>query len=322
MSTPTRTPVSALYWRLLLLNGLIFAVGTMVLALSPATVSSPVLWGELPVLTIGLALMMTANAFLLRASLTPLEGLTTLMERLDSLRSHHRLPVSGNGDLSYLIGTFNAMLDRLEADRAASTAQVLAAQEAERSRIAQELHDEIGQSLTVVLLSLKRVRDRAPDDLAEELETVREAVRGGLDEVRDVARRLRPGVLEDLGLLSALTALTDDFAGAGEPEITRRLRPQLPELSPDVELVLYRIAQESLTNVARHARAAHAEVSLRSGEDGVVLTITDDGIGPPAAEGSGIHGMRERAGLIGARLTIDAAPGGGTRVRLIVPPAA
>ena len=310
--------MNRLFRRLLAINGLIFAVGTTVLALSPATVSSPVLLTELPVLTVGLALMVTANAFLLRASLAPLDGLTTLMERFDSLRSGDRLRISGNGDLSHLIGTFNAMLDRLEADRSASTARVLAAQEAERQRIARELHDEIGQSLTVVLLQLKRVVDRVPDDLSEDMLAVRESVRSCLDEVRGVARRLRPGVLEDLGLLSALSALVSEFDHVEGLELDKSLEAP-PGLDPDTELVIYRIAQESLTNVARHSRAGHACLSLSREPGLVVLEVTDDGCGPPGTDGTGILGMRERALLIGARLSITGGPAGGTRVRLAVP---
>jgi two-component system sensor histidine kinase UhpB len=310
--------VNILFLRLLVINGLIFAVGTTVLALSPATVSSPVLVTELPVLTVGLALMVTANAFLLRASLAPLEGLTTLMERVDSLRSRDRLEVSGNGDLTHLIGTFNAMLDRLEADRSASTARVLAAQETERQRIARELHDEIGQSLTVVLLQLKRVVDRVPEELTEEVRTIRESVRSCLDEVRGVARRLRPGVLEDLGLLSALTALAAEFEDVGGLELAKSLEAP-PDLDPDTELVIYRIAQESLTNVVRHSGARHARLRLFREEDGIVLEVSDDGCGPPRHDGAGILGMRERALLIGAELSITGAPVKGTRVRLVVP---
>ena len=310
-------PVRGLFWRLLAINGLIFAVGTIVLALSPATVSSPVLLAELPVLTVGLALMVTANAFLLRAGLAPLNGLTELMERIDSLHSGDRLEPGREGDFHHLVGSFNAMLDRLEADRSAGTARVLAAQETERQRIARELHDEIGQSLTVALLQLKRVADRVPPELAEEVQAAREGVRSCLDEVRGVARRLRPGVLEDLGLLSALSALVTEFEQAGL-QLSRSLKPP-PELGPDTELVVYRIAQESLTNVVRHARARHARLSLAREPGLTVLEITDDGCGPPERDGAGILGMRERALLIGARLTITGIPAGGTRVRLAVP---
>ncbi|GAA2769673.1 histidine kinase [Nonomuraea dietziae] len=308
-----------MFWRLFLINGLVFTFGLTILALSPATVSSPVLLTELPILAVGLAVMLTANAVLLRTSLAPLGALTALMERVDLLRSSDRIAHSGNGDLGTLIATFNAMLDRLEAERSASTAHALAAQEAERQRIARELHDEIGQSLTVVLLGLKRAVDRAPQDLREELHTVAETVRASLDEVRQVARRLRPGVLEDLGLISAMNALASDFSAVSGVPVTRLLDPRLPQVSGDTELVIYRIAQECLTNVARHARASQVELSLRAGTGAVVLHIIDDGRGGPIHEGAGVRGMRERAMLIGADLTIDSAPSTGTDVRLTIP---
>ncbi|WP_084772510.1 sensor histidine kinase [Nonomuraea candida] len=314
-----RPPAQALFRRLVLINGLVFAAGTLVLALSPATVSAPVVWAEVPVLLVGLAVMLAANALLLRRSLAPLDALTTLMQRVDLLRTGDRLSRSGNSDLTHLIDTFNAMLDRLEAERSASSAHALAAQEGERQRIARELHDEIGQSLTVVLLGLKRVVDRAPADLREELHGVQETVRASLDEVRQVARRLRPGVLEDLGLHAALSALAGDVSRSSGVQVARALQHDLPELGADVELVLYRIAQESLTNIARHARATRAELALAAEDGRLVLRVTDDGRGGARKDGAGIRGMRERALLIGARLTVDSPPGGGTRVRLVIP---
>jgi two-component system sensor histidine kinase UhpB len=314
-------PVSvhtALFRRLFLINGLVFTVGTLVLALSPATVSSPVLVTELPVLLVGLAAILAANAVLVRTSLAPLGSLATLMQRVDLLRHDDRLTDRGNGDLAHLIRTFNEMLDRLEAERNAASAHALAAQEGERQRIARELHDEIGQSLTVVLLGLKRVVDQAPDDLREELRGVAEGVRSSLDEVRGVARRLRPGVLSDLGLHSALTALSSEFSQASGLPVTRRV--EVPHgLDGDVELVLYRIAQEGLTNVARHADATRVELSLGEEPAGLTLRIRDNGRGGVTRDGAGIRGMRERALLVGARLTVESPPGKGTEVVLVVP---
>lgn len=324
MAAPTirrgRSPATALFWRLLLLDALVLVTAAAVLALSPLTVSAPVLLTEVSVLAVGLVLTLVATAVLLRASLRPLDGLAELMARVDLLRPGERLAVRGNTDVAHLVHTFNDMLDRLEYERGTSTAQALAAQEGERQRIAQELHDEIGQILTVVLLGLKRVLDRAPDELRDELSTAAELTRGSLDEVRRVARRLRPGVLEDLGLVSALSALAADFAQASEVPVTRKLDQRLPELSRDAELVLYRIAQEGLTNVARHADATRVELALTRQPNGVLLRIADDGRGlGGAAEGAGIRGMRERAILIGAALQIEARSGGGTDVRLLVP---
>ncbi|RCG31711.1 HAMP domain-containing protein [Sphaerisporangium album] len=314
-----RAPAKALFWRIFAINGVVFTAATFVLALSPATVSTPVHLAELPVLAVGLVAILTANAVLLRRSLAPLQALTGLMERVDVLRPSGRLRFSGNGDLAGVIAAFNAMLDRLEAERGTAAAHALAAQEGERRRIARELHDEIGQSLTVVLLGLKRAADRAPSDLREELRTITETVRASLDEVGQVARRLRPGVLEDLGLTSALSALAIEISQLRGVSVTRHLDARLPPLSEQAELVLYRIAQEALTNIARHADARHVAITLGRDGDSVVLAVGDDGRGGPIAEGAGIRGMRERALLVGARLDITHPYAGGTTVRLTVP---
>jgi len=313
------TPTGALFRRLILINGTVFTAGTLVLALSPATVSSRVRLTELPVLIVGLAIILITNALLLRASLAPLDALATLMQRVDAAHRGDRLDPQGNGDLTDLVASFNAMLDRLEADRAAASAYALTAQEGERQRIARELHDEIGQSLTVALLSLKRAADRAPADLRDELHSAQETVRSSLDDVRDIARRLRPDVLDDLGLQSALTALCSEFGRASGIPVTRTVERNLPRLEPDVELVCYRIAQEGLTNIARHARAGHVELALGIHAGVLRLRIADDGAGTVDETGSGIRGMRERALLVGGALAVTSTPGSGTDVVLTIP---
>ncbi|WP_031506392.1 HAMP domain-containing sensor histidine kinase [Streptomyces megasporus] len=311
----------SLFWRIFGLNALVLGVATALLLWAPVTVSVPVLLTEAVVLVGGLAVMLVANAALLRVGLAPLDRLARLMTTVDLLRPGQRLPVTGQGGVADLIRAFNEMLDRLETERATSSARALSAQEAERRRIAQELHDEVGQSMTAVLLELKRAADRTPDqELREELQHAQETTRESLDEVRRLARRLRPGVLEDLGLISALTALAGDFSTHTGLIVRRRFGTDLPALDRERELVLYRVAQESLTNVARHADAERVEVGLRRTDDGVELSVTDDGRGIGLArEGAGIRGMRERALLVGATLEVDSRPGDGTRVRLSVP---
>ncbi|GGV90356.1 HAMP domain-containing sensor histidine kinase [Streptomyces massasporeus] len=265
------------------------------------------------------ALVLIANARLLRVGLAPLHLLTRAMTTIDLLRPGQRPAVGGQGEVAELITTFNTMVDRLEEERAASSARVLSAQEAERRRVAQELHDEVGQTLTAVLLELERVAGQAPPGLREEMRQVQETTRAGLDEVRRIARRLRPGVLDELGLASALKSLATDF-GAPGLSVRHRLDADLPPLDREAEVVLYRVAQEGLTNVARHARARHAEIVLRRTHTGVELYVRDDGHGTgDAAEGAGIRGMRERALLVGAGLALVPGPGGGTEVRLTVP---
>lgn len=311
----------SLFWRIFLLNAAVLVVATALLLLGPVTVSTPVLLTEALILGVGLALMLGANGVLLRLSLAPLQRLTRAMTTTDLLRPRPRPAVAGHGEIAHLIRTFNTMLDRLEAERAASTARALSAQEAERRRIAQELHDEIGQTLTAVLLEMRRVADHAPGPVRDELRVVQESTRESLDEIRRIARRLRPGVLEELGLASALKSLTVEVPAHSGLTARNRLDKDLPKLEEETELVLYRVAQESLTNTVRHARAANVELTLRRTPGGVELRVVDDGRGVrDAPEGAGIRGMRERALLIGAALAVGPGPGGsGTEVRLDVP---
>jgi two-component system, NarL family, sensor histidine kinase UhpB len=306
-----------LFWRIFLLNALVL-VAAAALLLGPVTVSTPVLLTEAGVLAAGLIAMLVANGVLLRVALTPLQRLTRAMTTTDLLRPGPRPDAGGQREIAELITTFNAMLDRMEAERATSAARALAAQEAERHRVAQELHDEVGQTLTAVLLELDHIAHRAPPPIAAELQQARETSRAGLDEVRRIARRLRPGVLDELGLSSALKALAAEVA---TPALTVRhhIAADLPPMGHDTELVLYRVAQESLTNTARHSGARHADLTLDRTAGGVELCVRDDGRGlGDAAEGSGIRGMRERALLVGADLALGAGPDGGTQVRLTV----
>jgi two-component system sensor histidine kinase UhpB len=310
----------SLFWRIFGLNAVVLGFATALLLWAPVTVSVPIVLTEAVVLVVGMGVMLVANGALLRWGLAPLERLTKLMTTVDLLRPGQRLPVSGGGDVPELIRTFNAMLDRLENERATSSARVLLAQEAERRRIAQELHDEVGQSMTAILLVLGRAADDAHDPLRDELHQAQEITRECLDEVRRLVRRLRPGVLDDLGLVSALSSLTHDFATHTGLRVVRRFDADLPVLDQETELVLYRVAQESLTNAARHADAERLEVGLSGADGAVTLTIADDGRGIEAAhEGAGIRGMRERALLVGAALDITSAPGVGTRIRLTAP---
>jgi two-component system sensor histidine kinase UhpB len=310
----------SLFWRVFLMNAAVFVVGTAVLAFSPATVSRPLVVEEAIVLVGGLAAILVANAFLLRLSLGPLERLTALMKKIDLLRPGQRLSVPAEGEVAEVIETFNEMLERLEGERRVSSRRALMAQEAERRRIAQELHDEVGQSLTAVLLQLKRASTRAPALMRADLLGAQETARTSLDEVRRIARRLRPGVLDDLGLVSALSALSTTFSEQTGIRVERRFEGALPPLGEEVELALYRVAQESLTNVARHAEASRVTLSLEGTPGGIRLGVLDDGRGVNgSADGGGIRGMRERAILIGAELRIDSTPGRGVQVTVEAP---
>jgi len=322
MSDPAEVDVLRrlpLYWQICLINGAVLAVGTGVLAFSPATVSSSVLASEAVVLGLGLAVMLVLNAVLLRRSLAPLDRLVRTMADVDLAAPGPREPVAGSGSVARIVTGFNHMLDRLDLERGRSNAVALAAQEAERHRVAQELHDEVGQGLTAVLLSLSRVADGAPPGLVAEIRLAQDTARATLAEVGEVARRLRPGVLDDLGLLSALAALTTDLGARTAVNVTRGFAPGLPTLSNDAELVVYRVAQEAITNAARHSGARTVDLRLVQQGHGVLLRVSDDGRGMRGPEGTGIRGMRERALLVGATLELGSRVGGGTEVRLLVP---
>jgi two-component system sensor histidine kinase UhpB len=230
--------------------------------------------------------------------------------------------VPGDPALAALALAFNEMLERLETERRDSARQALTLQESERRRIARELHDEVGQTLTGVMLQVEGLALAIPDDLQPQLEELRETARHGTEEVRRIARRLRPEALDELGLQSALAALATAFAEQARIPVERRLQADLP-LSAEEELVVYRVAQEALTNVIRHARAGRVQLELTCRQGRTTLTVRDDGRGlaPGSLPSSnGIRGMRERAMLIGATLSVESSPGAGTVVSLSIPP--
>ncbi len=313
-----------LLWRVFATNAAVLIAATLVLVLSPATVSFPVALAEVGVLGAGLAAMLALNLVLLRRAVGPLTRLARFMRGVDPLRPGARVTV-GPADLEVaeLTAAFNEMIERLETERRESARAALAAQERERARIARELHDEVGQALTAVLLQLERTSRRTDAPVRDDLEEAREGLRTSLEGVREIARRLRPEALDDLGLSSALAALTNDMARRTGVRVERRVAADLRALEPDEELVVYRVAQEALTNVARHSDAPHAWVGLAGSRDRqVTLTVRDDGRGFDFAanvRGTGLRGMRERAVLIGASLEIESRPGHGTTVRLRLP---
>jgi len=309
-----------LFWRVFLIDAAVLTVAAIALMLGPVTVSERVVLTEALILIAGLAVLLAVNAVLLRVGLAPIGRLSRAMGTMDPAHPKPLPMLSGDGSIAPLIHAFNAMQERLRSERALRNAHMLAAQEGERRRIAQELHDEVGQTLTAVLLGLKAVADRLPDDSRAELREVQETTRDGLDEIRRIARRLRPGLLEERGLVSAVKSLVDDVPRSADLTVRTDLDLTLPDLSHDAELVIYRVAQESLTNTVRHARARNLVLALHRAPDGVTLTVRDDGIGlRDAVAGAGIHGMRERALLIGGEFSISSPPDGGTEVTLKVP---
>ena len=310
-----------LFWRVFGTNAAILVLAFLGLVFAPVTVSVPPAAIEVVVLMAGLVCLLALNLVLLRPAFRPLDQLVETMRRHDPLTPGKRVPVEGGPVVTALAHAFNDMLDRLESERRESGRRALLVQEHERRRIARELHDEVGQTLTGVMLQVEGLAATIPESLREQLDELRETARAGTEEVRRIASRLRPEALEDLGLQSALSALATAFAEQARVPVERRFDPALP-LSEEHELVVYRVAQEALTNVARHADASQVYLWLERADGQVVLTVRDDGRGlaPDAKLSShGISGMRERAMLIGAQLTLTEPPTGGTQVQLAIP---
>ncbi len=217
---------------------------------------------------------------------------------------------------------FRSMLERLDAERRRTSSAALAAQEEERARVARDLHDEVNQSLTALLLRLEAARVQAPVELAHELAETKALANRAMEELLMLARQLRPTALDDLGLKAALAGHVSELGRRGQIDASFDSRGDFSTLPADVQLVVYRVAQEALSNAVQHSGADQVRVHLAREGDGVELTVGDDGSGftfAQAARGFGIAGMRERALLVGGELEVESRPELGTRVTLTVP---
>jgi two-component system, NarL family, sensor histidine kinase UhpB len=280
------------------------------------------------VLGFALATTVTANVFLLSRRVEPLERLADEMEQVNLSRPQtieEPSAIGGPEEVRRLDQSFREMLGRLEAERRSGASAALEAQERERARVARDLHDEVNQALTGLVLRLEALRTKAPPELSEELVETRAVASQAMQELLKLARQLRPTALDDLGLEAALAGLVEDIARQTEirTAFDRELGAGvLPELSDELQLVAYRVAQEALSNAVRHSGAAHIRVRLRIDRRRLELRVSDDGTGfdlNRTGAGLGVAGMRERALLVGASLEIDSEPEMGTRVRLWVP---
>jgi two-component system, NarL family, sensor histidine kinase UhpB len=280
-------------------------------------------------LVLGLAVVLTVlvNVMMLQRRFRPLERLVDEMERADLSRPGANLqaPAEARGEpeeVERLNRAFRRMLERLEAERRRTSSTALAAQEEERARVARDLHDEVNQSLTALLLRLEAARVKAPVELAHELAETKALANRAMEELLMLARQLRPTALDDLGLKAALAGHVKELGRRGTMNASFDAVGDFSGLPADVQLVVYRVAQEALSNAAQHSGAERVEVRLAREGDRVELTVGDDGSGftfDQAARGLGIAGMRERALLVGGDMQVTSSLDSGTRVRLTVP---
>ncbi|MBV9229592.1 MAG: HAMP domain-containing protein, partial [Chloroflexi bacterium] len=254
-------------------------------------------------------LTLLINILLLRASFRPLFSLLATIREVSAGQTNARAATSSDSEIGELARAFNSMLDRLEAARLEQTRLILQAQEEERRRIALELHDETGQNLTALLIHTEvlnqslqafpsaTVAEDARKHLSGGLQQLTRLTQQTLENIRVLAQQLRPSVLDDLGLLAAFRWLVEDSQQRLHLELglhVDSIHNAAHDLPPAYETTLFRIAQESLTNIVRHAHTRSATIWLGQDEQHISLRIHDDGCGYDATQhhaGSGILGM-------------------------------
>ncbi len=209
----------------------------------------------------------------------------------------------------------------------ALAARLLSIREEERARIAREIHDELGQVLTGLKMDvmwLAKQLDSSQEALLARTETMRQLIDSTVQVVRRISTGMRPEILDDMGLVAAIGWQTKEFQKRMGIRCRVELPPQQPQLPGELATAVFRIYQEILTNIARHAKATSVGVQLNITRDRLTLNVTDDGVGMPddvvhAASSLGLLGMRERAQLFGGEVSFHGSPGQGTRVSLSIP---
>lgn len=311
--------------QVLSVNLLLVAGTTVVVAIALDHHRMGSAFGGSEMVVLGLALVATllGNWLLLRRRFIPLERLISAMEQIEEATPNRQLATGDRVDSAEavrLAAAINRMLARLESARREAGRAAIQAQERERRRIAQDLHDEVNQALTAVSLRLQASIEHAPAPLRRELNETKRLAGQAMEELLALARQLRPAVLDDHGLLPALHSQVRDFSDQTGIRASFDVRGPVGRLTPEQQLVVYRVTQESLSNVAQHSEAQRVDVEL-SFIGRTILRINDDGKGfvQRREGGLGLSGMRERALLVGGHLTIRSAHGQGTRVELALP---
>ncbi|HWS84226.1 MAG TPA: sensor histidine kinase [Ktedonobacteraceae bacterium] len=331
----------SLFEKVILVNSLLIIGGALAcLWVTSANVESRHYLIDTSFIVVITVISLAINVLLMRASFRPLFSLLRTIRAVSTGQTGARASTTPfDSEMSELASAFNTMLDRLEAMRREQAMLILQAHEEERQRVALELHDESSQELTALLVHieiLSQALRTVPDtmviqDLREQLHagfaSLTNLAQNTLESLRMLALQLRPGVLDDLGLFAAFRWLAEDgrqrLKLAVDLQMNEEGYPPLGRHAPDLyETVLFRIAQESLTNVARHAHAQQVSISLQQQQDVIRLLIHDDGCGYDTSKphaGLGLLGMRERAAAVGGALTITSQPGHGTTVEATLP---
>jgi two-component system sensor histidine kinase UhpB len=281
------------------------------------------------ILALAIVLTLCVNMWMLQRRFRPLEGLIERIERIDPAQPT-TLELEGDPveEIDRLGQSFKRLLTGIEAERRRRGQAVLRAQEEERRRLARDLHDEVNQALTAMLLRLEALAQDAPPERSEEVAELKKLAGEAMEELLSLARQLRPTALDDHGLAAAIDAQLTRFGAQTGVATHMDVDGNPAELEEDVQTAIYRIAQEALNNAGRHAEANRVEVQLSVTAEGTELRVSDDGVGfdpahprvPPTRGGRlGLEGMAERARLVGGELDVRSSPGSGTTVSLRIP---
>lgn len=280
---------------------------------------------------IGIVLSIVVNFVLLKIAFNPLTRLRDTMRRVEAGDMSLRAPISGfDPDADELAATFNHMVARVDEASKSRAATILRAQEEERKRIARELHDETSQVLASLLVSLAVVEDGTTNETTRaQVAQARATAHQTLRAIRDLSVDLRPSALDDLGLLPALLWYINEYQQKFDAMVVFKSEGFKERYAFEIETALYRIVQEGLTNIAKHAHARHIAISLSDKDDIARIHIEDDGHGFDMQQpfkkdatregGLGLMGMRERAALLDGHLTITSQLGHGTSIDVTIP---
>jgi two-component system sensor histidine kinase UhpB len=280
-------------------------------------------------IAISALILLLINMILLRRRFSPLETLIARLEEIDPAQpnTHFVVPRTTVEEVERLAVTFRRLLRRIEEERRRSGRLVLRAQEEERRRLARDLHDEVNQALTAILLRLQALSESAPPEFAGEISELKTLVNQAMTELLRLARQLRPASLDDMGLIAAIESQMTRFSQQTGIQAALHHEGTPETISEDQQTVIYRVVQEALSNTAQHSDATYVDFDLRVfPSHGVELRVRDNGRGfdsrraPDGGPGGiGLSGMAERARLVGGELTVTSSPGSGTRVRLYIP---
>lgn len=335
----------SLFTKVLVLNSSIVALGAIAGTWTVLQISQTqkfTITHYLALLFLGVSISLIINYLLLRIAFAPLRQLNNTMAQVSQGELTARVEIEKAGpEVDQLVNSFNEMLDKLEDYRKSASSQVLRAMEDERKRIARELHDETSQLLTTLLLhqemTLDFIKKNTKDGVLsmEDLPMVENNIKHcqtitltSLEEIKKLTSELRPTILDDLGLEAAVRWLVKNTEPSGM-KIDMQTAGLESRLTEDIEIVAFRIVQEALTNIIRHAQAKTVSIKLTNHKDKLAIHIEDDGKGfikervlkpkKPSEGGLGLFGMKERAELVSGVIDIDTAPNQGTRIQVLLP---